>query len=81
MPPVSAPWSPRPSGNGGGTPTGPLSFRDPDTYLRALEDDTRRIRITGLTTKRAEPYFFGTDEIYIPLTTLASHEGVGGADT
>jgi hypothetical protein len=45
---------------------------DPDTYLKALEDDTRRIRITGLTTKRAEPYFFGIDEIYIPLTTVAA---------
>jgi Domain of unknown function (DUF4062) len=26
---------------------------DPDIYLKALEDDTRRIRITGLATKRA----------------------------
>jgi hypothetical protein len=47
---------------------------DPDTYLKALEDDTRQIRIKGLKTKRAEPYFFGIDEIYIPLTTLASSE-------
>ncbi len=47
---------------------------DPETYLKTLEDDTRQIRITGLATKRAEPYFFGIDEIYIPLTTLASHE-------
>ena len=47
---------------------------DPEAYLKALEDDTRQIRITGLATKRAEPYFFGIDEIYIPLTTLASHE-------
>ncbi|SPE33794.1 conserved hypothetical protein [Candidatus Sulfopaludibacter sp. SbA6] len=47
---------------------------DPEAYLKALEDDARQIRITGLTTKRAEPYFFGIDEIYIPLTTLASHE-------
>jgi formylglycine-generating enzyme required for sulfatase activity len=47
---------------------------DPETYLKALEDDTRQIRITGLATKRAEPYFFGIDEIYISLTTLASHE-------
>ena len=45
--------------------------QDPESYLKALEDDTRKIRITGLTTKRAEPYFFGIDEIYIPLTTLA----------
>ena len=49
-------------------------YRDPDTYLRALEDDTRQIRIKGLKTKRAEPYFFGIDEIYIPLTTPASPE-------
>src|SRR5262249_43609667 len=47
---------------------------DPDTYLRTLEDDTRQIRIKGLKTTRAEPYFFGIDEIYIPLTTLAPHE-------
>ena len=48
---------------------------DPDTYLRFLEDDTRQIRIKALRTKRAEPYFFGIDEIYIPLTTLASPGG------
>jgi len=47
------------------------AVRDPDRYLHALEDDTRQIRIKGLKTKRAEPYFFGIDEIYIPLTTLA----------
>src|SRR5579885_1441348 len=34
---------------------------DPEIYLKALEDDTRQIRITGLKTKRAEPYFFGID--------------------
>jgi formylglycine-generating enzyme required for sulfatase activity len=50
------------------------AYRDPDTYLRSLEDETRQLRIKGLKTKRAEPYFFGIDEIYIPLTTLASHE-------
>jgi len=50
----------------------PVTYLDPETYLKALEDDTRQIRIKGLRTKRAEPYFFGTDEIYIPLTTLAS---------
>jgi hypothetical protein len=50
------------------------TYRDPETYLRALEDETRQIRIKGLKTKRAEPYFFGIDEIYIPLTMLASHE-------
>ncbi len=52
----------------------PATYQDPDPYLKALEDDTRQIRIKGLKTKRAEPYFFGIDEIYIPLTTLASHE-------
>ena len=52
----------------------PVAWQDPETYLKALEDDTRQIRITGLATKRAEPYVFGIDEIYIPLTTLASHE-------
>jgi formylglycine-generating enzyme required for sulfatase activity len=52
----------------------PGKYYDPDTYLRALEDDTRQIRIKGLRTKRAEPYFFGIDEIYIPLTTLAAQD-------
>jgi hypothetical protein len=51
-----------------------VAYQDPETYLKALEDDTRQIRVTGLATKRAEPYVFGIDEIYIPLTTLASHE-------
>jgi formylglycine-generating enzyme required for sulfatase activity len=51
-----------------------VTDRDPDTYLKALEDQMRQIRIRGLKTKRAEQYFFGIDEIYIPLTTLASHE-------
>ena len=52
-------------------------YHDPDTYLRALEDDTRQIRITGLKTKRAEPYFFGIEEIYIPLTTMAGTDLAG----
>ena len=47
---------------------------DPERYLAYLEDDTRQIRIKGLKSKRAEPYFFGIEEIYIPLTTLAGHE-------
>jgi formylglycine-generating enzyme required for sulfatase activity len=51
-----------------------IAYRDPETYLKALEDETRQIRIKGLRTRRAEPYFFGIDEIYIPLTTLASQE-------
>jgi len=57
-------------------------YRDPDTYLKVLEEETRQIRIKGLKTKRAEPYFFGIDEIYIPLKTVASPEmtrkGAGG---
>jgi hypothetical protein len=56
------------------------SYRDPETYVRALEDETRRIRITALRTKRSEPYFFGIDEIYIPLSTLASPETPGKGD-
>ena len=54
--------------------TAPATYQDPDPYLKALEDETRQIRIKGLKTKRAEPYFFGIDEIYIPLTTPAGHE-------
>jgi hypothetical protein len=54
--------------------TAPGRYYDPDTYLRALEDDTRQIRIKALRTKRVEPYFFGIDEIYIPLTTLAAQD-------
>src|ERR1039457_6693722 len=54
--------------------TAPATYQDPDPYLKALEDETRQIRIKGLKTKRAEPYFFGIDEIYIPLTTLAGHD-------
>jgi len=48
--------------------------QDPETYLGLLEDKTRQIRITGLSTKRAEPYVFRIDEIYIPLTTPAGHD-------
>ena len=47
---------------------------DPEPYLKYLEDDTRQIRVKGLKSKRAEPYFFGIDEVYIPLTTLAIRE-------
>jgi formylglycine-generating enzyme required for sulfatase activity len=46
---------------------------DDAVYLEMLEDETRQIRIRGLKSKRAEPYVFGIDEIYIPLTTVASH--------
>ena len=46
---------------------------DDAVYLQYLEDDTRQIRIRGLKSKRAEPYFFGIDEIYIPLTTASGH--------
>jgi formylglycine-generating enzyme required for sulfatase activity len=59
------------------SPTLTANLQDPDNYLKALEDDTRQIRIKGLKTKRAEPYFFGIDEIYIPLTTIAGSEGPG----
>jgi len=55
-------------------PTAAPSYHDPETYLKALEDETRQIRIKGLKTRRAEPYFFGIDEIYIPLTTVAIQE-------
>jgi formylglycine-generating enzyme required for sulfatase activity len=55
-------------------PAAKLPPGDPEVYLKFLEDDTRQIRITGLTTKRAEPYFFAIDEIYIPLTTVAHRE-------
>jgi formylglycine-generating enzyme required for sulfatase activity len=51
-----------------------VADQDSDSYLEALQDQTRQIRIKGLNTKRAEPYFFGIDEIYIPLTTLASQD-------
>lgn len=47
---------------------------DPDAYLKWLEEETRQIRIKGLTSRRAEPYFFGIEEIYIPLKTLAGRE-------
>jgi formylglycine-generating enzyme required for sulfatase activity len=53
---------------------------DPETYLEKLEDATRQIRITGLKTKRTEPYVFGIHEIYIPLKTLASQERHGGPE-
>ena len=43
---------------------------DPETYLQALYSDTCQIRVTKLKSKRAEPYFFGIDEIYIPLNTV-----------
>src|SRR5580658_1234314 len=54
--------------------------QDPETYLRALEDRTRQIRITGLSTKRAEPYVFRIDEIYIPLNTPAGRDMPRPAD-
>ncbi len=44
---------------------------DPGKYLQAIEEDCGRVHIRGLTSRRAEPYVFGIDEIYIPLTTLA----------
>ena len=45
---------------------------DHELYLKFLEDETRHIRIRALKSKRAEPYFFGIDEIYIPLTTTTT---------
>ena len=39
---------------------------DPEPYLKYLEDDTRQIRVKGLKSKRAEPYFFGIDEGLYP---------------
>lgn len=51
-----------------------VGHTDSDKYLRVLEEDTRQIRIKGLKTKRAEPYFFGIDDIYIPLTTNVGGE-------
>lgn len=47
---------------------------DQEGYLFALLSDTSQIRVTKLKTKRAEPYFFGIDEIYIPLTTTVGRE-------
>ncbi len=44
---------------------------DPETYLKLLEDNTRQIRIKALKTKRAEPYVFNIDEIYISLSTIS----------
>ena len=54
--------------------------QDPEAYLRALEDKTRQIRITGLSTKRPEPYVFRIDEIYIPLNTPADRDMPGSGD-
>jgi formylglycine-generating enzyme required for sulfatase activity len=55
-----------------------VSPDDAEGYLKVLEDDTRQIRIKHLKTRRAEPYFFGIDSIYIPLTTVAGHETARG---
>jgi formylglycine-generating enzyme required for sulfatase activity len=54
-------------------------LHDTETYLAALEANTSQIRIKGLTARRAEPYFFGIDEIYIPLTTLGGVVEKAGA--
>ena len=51
-----------------------LPIANPEAYLQALENENRQLRITGLTTKRAEPYFFVIDKIYISLSTLASQD-------
>ncbi|MDZ4797409.1 MAG: SUMF1/EgtB/PvdO family nonheme iron enzyme [Bryobacteraceae bacterium] len=52
-----------------------------DNYLENLEDENRLIRIKGLRSRRAEPYSFGIDEIYISLTTLTSGEKQGHKPT
>ena len=44
---------------------------DREIYLQSLEADSAQIRIMKLKSKRAEPYAFDIEEIYIPLTTLA----------
>ena len=77
MPRACGHWFPKRSPNGAdGIPAFAAAALpgDPETYLEKLEDATRQIRITGLKTKRTEPYVFGIDEIYIPLKTLASQE-------
>lgn len=51
-----------------------IAPQDPGMYMKVVEDKTRQIRITGLSTNRAEPYVFGIDEIYIPLTTASLQE-------
>ena len=50
----------------------PAAPGDPETYLQSLEADSAQIRIMKLKSKRAEPYAFDIDEIYIPLTTLTA---------
>jgi hypothetical protein len=55
-----------------------VPYRDPDTYLKALEDETRQIRIKGLRTKRAEPYFFGID---VAGTSIRRHGRTSGRYT
>jgi hypothetical protein len=47
----------------------PAAPGDPESYLSYLQNDTAQIRIMKLKSKRAEPYAFDIDEIYIPLTT------------
>jgi VWFA-related protein len=49
---------------------------DPELYLRFHEDENRQIRIRGLRSKRTEPYFFGIDEIWIPLTTMSARSEI-----
>jgi hypothetical protein len=49
----------------------PIAPGDPETYLQSLQADTAQLRIMKLKSKRAEPYAFDIDEIYIPLTTVA----------
>ncbi len=50
---------------------------DPEAYLASLQAETAQIRIMKLKSKRAEPYAFDIDEIYIPLTTPAPFDERG----
>lgn len=45
---------------------------DHETYLKYLEGETRHIRIQMLRARGSQPYVFGIDQIYIPLTTTVA---------
>ncbi len=49
--------------------------------MQILQADSAQIRIMKLKSKRAEPYAFDIDEIYIPLTTLTPPREKKGART
>jgi formylglycine-generating enzyme required for sulfatase activity len=50
---------------------------DYDRYLKYWEDETRNIRIQMIKAKGSQPYVFGIEEIYIPLTTTMAERGHG----